>query len=209
MKFNFCVACLATDDLHHHHLVARVNGGSDDDTNLITLCYSCHRAIHGQKTRGTNHKELCRAGREKAMADGKHMGRPQKIDMQQVIELRNKGTSIAKTAKVLGCSIATVKNLTAKAKAQGLNKDFHSKKSLSELSSHKELQRVGIDRAKAEGKYKGKQVSPKTIKKVNDAMLLIEQGETKENAAKSVGIGIATLYRYISKRKHSYTDYIT
>ncbi len=60
------------------------------------------------------------AGRKAAREEGKHMGRPQKIDIQQVVELRSKGASIANTAKELGCSIATVKNLTAKAKKEGL-----------------------------------------------------------------------------------------
>ncbi len=62
------------------------------------------------------------AGRKAAQAQGKHMGRPQKIRVEQVIALRNQGTSIANTAKALGCCLATVKKLTARAKADGLFK---------------------------------------------------------------------------------------
>ncbi|EGU29987.1 resolvase domain-containing protein [Vibrio ichthyoenteri ATCC 700023] len=63
-----------------------------------------------------------------------------------------------------------------------------------------EKQRIGIDRAKAEGKYKGKQQSPKTIRACEDALKLVnENGLSKEKAAKASGIGIATLYRYIKE----------
>ncbi|WP_188009092.1 recombinase family protein [Grimontia hollisae] len=61
-----------------------------------------------------------------------------------------------------------------------------------------EKQRIGIDRAKAEGKYKGKQQSQATLKKCEEAMKLVSQnGLSKEKAAKAAGVGIATLYRYI------------
>lgn len=63
-------------------------------------------------------------------------------------------------------------------------------------------QRIGIERAKAEGKYKGKQVSPKTIKKLKEAMKLInETGLSKEKAARAAGISIASLYRHIQENK--------
>ena len=42
----------AQNDLSVHHLVPRVDGGSDDPSNLITLCHRCHdyAEIHGLKT---------------------------------------------------------------------------------------------------------------------------------------------------------------
>lgn len=60
-----------------------------------------------------------------------------------------------------------------------------------------EKQRIGIERAKAEGRYKGKQQSEATVKKCKAAMADIEKGFSKEKAAKANNIGIATLYRYI------------
>ena len=60
-------------------------------------------------------------------------------------------------------------------------------------------QRIGIERAKAEGKYKGKQQSDKTIKACKAALLDIDKGLSKEKAAKANGVGIATLYRYIKE----------
>ncbi|GAD03603.1 recombinase family protein [Agarivorans albus] len=58
-------------------------------------------------------------------------------------------------------------------------------------------QHIGIARAKAEGKYKGKQQSLETIQKCKEALTYVEKGLSKEKAAKAVGIGVATLYRYI------------
>ncbi|MBM5021163.1 recombinase family protein [Vibrio parahaemolyticus] len=60
-------------------------------------------------------------------------------------------------------------------------------------------QRIGIDRAKAEGKYKGRQQSPETLKKCREAMGYVDSGLSKEKAAKAAGIGVATLYRYIKE----------
>jgi hypothetical protein len=52
MKFPICVACGSRDDLQHHHLVTRDEGGGDDDTNLITLCHSCHAKLHERQING-------------------------------------------------------------------------------------------------------------------------------------------------------------
>lgn len=64
-----------------------------------------------------------------------------------------------------------------------------------------ERQALGIEQAKAEGKYKGKQQSQETIRKCKEAMSHIDKGLSKEKAAKAAGVGIATLYRYIKKCK--------
>jgi len=62
-------------------------------------------------------------------------------------------------------------------------------------------QRIGIERAQAEGKYKGKQVNPKTVKACKAALEYINKGLSKEAAAKAAGVGVATLYRYIKEYK--------
>ena len=57
-----------------------------------------------------------------------------------------------------------------------------------------ERQRVGIEKAKAEGKYKGrKPISEEKKQKILD--LLAENNQTKEAIAKAVGVGVATIYR--------------
>ena len=35
--------------LEIHHIVYRSNGGSDDESNLITVCHTCHKNIHSGK----------------------------------------------------------------------------------------------------------------------------------------------------------------
>jgi len=62
-------------------------------------------------------------------------------------------------------------------------------------------QRIGIERAQAEGKYKGKQVNPKTVKACKAALEYTNKGLSKEAAAKAAGVGVATLYRYIKEYK--------
>lgn len=64
-------------------------------------------------------------------------------------------------------------------------------------------QRIGIERAKAQGKYKGKQQSPETVRKCREALAYVDKGLSKEKAAKAVGIGVATLYRYIRDMKQA------
>lgn len=41
-----CVKCGEASSLHVHHLVPRKLGGTDEHSNLITLCGGCHAAIH-------------------------------------------------------------------------------------------------------------------------------------------------------------------
>ena len=62
-----------------------------------------------------------------------------------------------------------------------------------------EKQQIGILRAKAEGKFKGKQQSQKTIDACIKALGYVEKGLSKEAAAKAAGVGKATLYRYIKE----------
>jgi DNA invertase Pin-like site-specific DNA recombinase len=56
-----------------------------------------------------------------------------------------------------------------------------------------ERQRIGINRAKAEGKYKGR--NPVNDDLIKSAKVLLESGMTKQRVADQLGIGVATLYR--------------
>jgi DNA invertase Pin-like site-specific DNA recombinase len=62
-----------------------------------------------------------------------------------------------------------------------------------------ERQRIGINRAKKEGKYKGRKPVDDDI--LNSARTLIESGITKDKVAKQLGIGVATLYRRLNKNQ--------
>ncbi len=60
-----------------------------------------------------------------------------------------------------------------------------------------ERQRIGIERAKAEGKYKGRKCVDRSI--IESARVLLAAGKTKKSVAKQLNIGEATLYRYLKK----------
>ena len=41
-----CRSCNNSNGLHPHHIVYRSAGGKDELSNLVTVCWVCHRAIH-------------------------------------------------------------------------------------------------------------------------------------------------------------------
>ena len=74
MKTTHCAACSITENLQHHHLVPRSLGGSDDETNLITLCEGCHDRAHGRLA--VQHRKLTLDGMAQAKARGVRFGCP-------------------------------------------------------------------------------------------------------------------------------------
>jgi hypothetical protein len=93
---SFCVAC--GDDnpehLHHHHFVQRSCGGTDDHTNLITLCVACHGKMHGVEW-SLNHKNSIKAGMARVKITGKTksgraIGRPRSLTPAQKTEIRER-----------------------------------------------------------------------------------------------------------------------
>lgn len=74
MKLDFCVACGTKQYLQHHHLKPRIAGGTDDETNLVTLCQECHAIYHNLNFR--DHGYLTRLGLERAKARGVKLGNP-------------------------------------------------------------------------------------------------------------------------------------
>ncbi|MGE5733963.1 MAG: HNH endonuclease [Acidobacteriota bacterium] len=45
-----CQNCGSRENLQVHHKEFRSHLGQNDEQNLITLCLSCHRRVHGQST---------------------------------------------------------------------------------------------------------------------------------------------------------------
>jgi len=45
-KWITCGACKSASVEHIHHIVMLKNGGTNDESNLIGLCYDCHVLIH-------------------------------------------------------------------------------------------------------------------------------------------------------------------
>ena len=101
MLLNFCWICGKKEDLNQHHVIPVVKGGSNDETNLITLCYKHHMWIHGRKYRDSiNHSMLIKEGMIKS---NKKFGRKpiSNEKKEQVIHLRQQGMSMNKIAKQL------------------------------------------------------------------------------------------------------------
>lgn len=72
MRLDFCVACGTRDKarLEHHHLIPKSEGGSNAESNLITLCDECHGRVHGRNRK--NLREMCAEGKRKKRAMGGH-----------------------------------------------------------------------------------------------------------------------------------------
>lgn len=62
-----------------------------------------------------------------------------------------------------------------------------------------ERQREGIAKAKAEGKYKGRQPMAKEI--YDEILRLSETRLTREKLAEKMGVGVATIYRVLKEKK--------
>ena len=73
MRLTFCALCGEGDQstLEHHHYIPESMGGSDDDSNMMTLCGVCHGKVH-HIPRPMNLRDLIRAGRERAQRERDH-----------------------------------------------------------------------------------------------------------------------------------------
>ena len=74
MILSFCAACGESDadKLEHHHLIPTSEGGSDDETNKLTLCSTCHGKIHGVLRRDL--RQMTRDGLQKVRESGGRIG---------------------------------------------------------------------------------------------------------------------------------------
>ena len=89
MRLDFCAVCGSTEDLHHHHFTPKIEGGIDDETNILTLCYEHHCEIHGKSYRNRiNHAELTRKGLQKARERGVKLGNPSNLVQYNKIRKR-------------------------------------------------------------------------------------------------------------------------
>lgn len=72
MKLTFCAACGSTEGLEHHHILPRSEGGGDEDTNMVTLCFGCHGRVHSVVRKDIS--ALTIAGLQRARARGVKLG---------------------------------------------------------------------------------------------------------------------------------------
>jgi 5-methylcytosine-specific restriction endonuclease McrA len=55
-----CCSCGMRSGLHIHHIIFRSQQGPDEACNLITLCSSCHEAVHRSDLKITEEKKFIR-----------------------------------------------------------------------------------------------------------------------------------------------------
>jgi hypothetical protein len=67
MRLDFCVLCGCNDPsaLEHHHYIPKVDGGTDDEWNMFTICGLCHGVVHAIP-RPLRLRELSKKGKDKA-----------------------------------------------------------------------------------------------------------------------------------------------
>jgi DNA invertase Pin-like site-specific DNA recombinase len=175
MKLTFCALCGGVEDLVHHHVVPRSIGGSDEETNLLTVCPPCHGKVHGM-TLPANIKELTKAGLARAKAEGRVGGRPAKMSMEQLqkaAEMLVKGSSVTYVARLMGVSRATVlRSLEIAGDTDDTN-----------IIAARNQQRVG-------------RVKPDlTEEQLEHARNMIAEGVSILVVAQSMGVSRATIYR--------------
>ena len=128
MITDYCVACSNKNSLHNHHLVPRSRGGSDDETNLITLCGACHSRIHGMGGLWAESTHLItkamqlkksRGGLVGAVPYGKELATDgvtlvdnaaEQSVIHEARRLRGAGLSLRKIASVMGASGVVARN---------------------------------------------------------------------------------------------------
>ena len=75
MITDFCVVCGIRECLENHHIVPRSMGGTDEPENLLTLCYTHHKGMHGVSAeRNIDVSALTKAALHKLKAQGVALG---------------------------------------------------------------------------------------------------------------------------------------
>lgn len=65
-----CINCGSPDEIEWHHVVPLAVGGYDVDTNLVPLCYSCHKAVtHQTLILATKGRPVHSGGRKRTVPD--------------------------------------------------------------------------------------------------------------------------------------------
>lgn len=59
---NICVNCGSTESIEYHHIVPIINGGSNNLSNIVPLCYECHCKAHDKAYK---HRSIEGRGRPK------------------------------------------------------------------------------------------------------------------------------------------------
>ena len=94
-------------------MIPKVKGGTDDPTNIITVCDTHHHKLHNMRQNADMYR-LCKIGREAAMARGVKFGRKRTYTPKQasdVWEVRKEGKGYGTIAKELNMSKSMVRRI--------------------------------------------------------------------------------------------------
>eukprot|EP01045_Picozoa_sp_COSAG04_P013163 COSAG04_NODE_918_length_9425_cov_1.980270_9_plen_344_part_00 len=120
-----CEQCDSTDSLEVHHVTPRSHGGTDDESNLMTFCHSCHRGDWSNVHWWGNTRQCNRNIRGDVPAV-RHMsdvaGRP----VPEVLELQRPWIALHNKSPMLGWEIAEMRNLGPDAKILPANSIFNA-----------------------------------------------------------------------------------
>ena len=209
MITDFCVICGKKDELHNHHIIPESMGGTDESTNLITLCDEHHEWIH-QLRPGTwnKHNKLISNSLKEAKELGFKIGRPtrkwEKNDIDNFLKDKDDGMAMRALGKKYKCGTGTVYDilnnpkkyyeLSTKEFRQGSYKQYKKDKKRLERIDHNIKERV-IGQIDRDGqllevwveKQKEKLVE-KTLTKINTLMDEIKPRMVDEYVKKGIFI---------------------
>jgi transposase len=112
VRLSFCCVCGTNKDLEHHHFIPKVEGGSDDEDNIITFCATHHDFVHGWKR--VNRRILQKIGIAKARSNPENdpfKGRKPSYNQEllvMVLDMLVADASITAIAKETGLSRQTI-----------------------------------------------------------------------------------------------------
>ena len=95
MKLKCCAICGESDGIEQHHWLPKSMGGSDDETNLLTLCPKHHGEIHSMRRR-CNISKIVKERLAAAKARGVKLGSHGKV---QATRNKNKADKFARKMK--------------------------------------------------------------------------------------------------------------
>jgi hypothetical protein len=122
VRLEFCVACGSKDGLQQGYLVAKTRGGSDAESNRITLCTGCYDKLHEQRYGANKHSKRIKTAIAARRARGASIGRPKKLlpdECREALRRLDSGESKAAVARSFGLSKSTVSRLVHSAAFRG------------------------------------------------------------------------------------------
>jgi len=144
MLSNQCAACGAAENLQAHHLIPRSLGGSDEETNLITLCAACHAKAHNLKSSGWSN-ELTRKALQAKKSRGERVGHIPfgKRLAADGIHLEDDQTeqAVIETARVMRQEGMSLRKIAAELNGQGFNARKRDRSPWNHVNLHTILKR--------------------------------------------------------------------